>query len=62
MKKLLLTIFLLPLMLVGCGGGAITYEQISQDEAKKLMDTKKDLVIIDAASAFDLPVCRRWQS
>ena len=35
-------------MLVGCGGGAITYEQISQDEAKKLMDTKKDLVIIDA--------------
>lgn len=48
MKKLLLTIFLLPLMLVGCGGGAITYEQISQDEAKRLMDTKKDLVIIDA--------------
>ena len=48
MKKLLLTIFLLPLMLVGCGGEAITYEQISQDEAKKLMDTKKDLVIIDA--------------
>ena len=48
MKKLLLTIFLLPLMLVGCGGEAITYEQISQDEAKRLMDTKKDLVIIDA--------------
>jgi len=48
MKKFLLTIFLLPLMLVGCGGEAITYEQISQDEAKRLMDTKKDLVIIDA--------------
>lgn len=48
MKKLLLTAFLLPLMLVGCGGEAITYEQISQDEAKRLMDTKKDLVIIDA--------------
>ena len=48
MKKLLLTAFLLPLMLAGCGGEAITYEQISQDEAKRLMDTEKEYVIIDA--------------
>ena len=48
MKKLLLSILLLPLMLVGCGGEAITYEQISQDEAKRLMDTEKGYVIIDA--------------
>ncbi len=27
---------------------AITYEQISQDEAKRIMDTEEDFVIIDA--------------
>ena len=34
---------------------AITYEQISQDEAKRIMDTEEDFVIIDARtqSEFD---------
>lgn len=48
MKKLLLSILLLPLMLCGCGSGELTYEQITQDEAKRLMDTEKGYVIIDA--------------
>ena len=32
----------------GCGGNNATYEQITPQEAKTIMDTEKDYVIIDA--------------
>lgn len=32
----------------GDNGGALTYEQISAKEAKKIMDSEKDYIIIDA--------------
>ncbi len=55
MKKLkglifLLTISLSLFCLGGCqdGGKADTYEQITPQQAKKLMDTEKDYIIIDA--------------
>ncbi len=35
--------------LIGCGGdNNITYEQISAEQAKTIMDTKSDYIIIDA--------------
>ncbi len=34
--------------LVSCGGSNASYEQISQEEAKEIMDTRTDYVIIDA--------------
>ena len=34
--------------LVSCGGNNASYEQISQEEAKNIMDTRTDYVIIDA--------------
>ena len=41
--------FTLPFGCVGCSvGGYATYEQISQDEAKRIMDTQEGYIIIDA--------------
>ena len=54
MKKLKGLIFLLTVSLSlfgfgACDGGkALTYEQITQEQAKTIMDTEKDYIIIDA--------------
>ena len=47
MKKLL-SLLLLPLLLTGCTAQpALRYRQISQQEAKNLMDTHSEYVILD---------------
>ena len=47
--KRILPLFLLLLLLTGCGGNASSessYQQISQEEAKEMMDTQ-DVIILD---------------
>ena len=47
MKKLIIILFAL-LALAGCKGEkTMTYEQITQEEAKKIMDTQTDYVLLD---------------
>ena len=52
MKRILSSFLLLLLLLTGCGGTASnassesTYQQISQEEAKEMMDTQ-DVIILD---------------
>lgn len=55
MKKLrgFVTMLIIPLSLFGftaCqgGGNTLTYEQITQQQAKTIMDTEQDFIIIDA--------------
>ena len=55
MKKVkgLIIMFLISLSLFGItacqdGGNNVTYEQITADQAKAIMDTEKDYIIIDA--------------
>ena len=57
MKKLLLSVFLLPcILLTACGNNTIPdnekgenamYQQITQSEAKAIMDSGKDIIILD---------------
>lgn len=48
-KKLLLAVGLFLLICIaGCGKGSDLYEQISQEEAKRIMDTESDYIIVDA--------------
>lgn len=50
-KRLIVTLFALafPFVIAGCSlGGAVSYEQISGDKAKELMDSQNGYVIIDA--------------
>ena len=45
----LVLVMLLGVSFVGCAGSeAVTYEQITQEKAKKIMDTEKGYIIIDA--------------
>lgn len=60
MKKLkglilMLTISLSLFCLGGCqdGGKAATYEQITPEQAKTIMDTEKDYIIIDARTGSE---------
>ena len=47
MKKLL-SLLLLPLLLAGCSAQpTLRYRQISQEEAKQLMDTHSEYVVLD---------------
>ena len=48
MKRILLIILVIMLLLVGCGESeeVNTYQQITQEEAKKMMDTM-DVIILD---------------
>ena len=50
MKKLkgLIVMLLISLSFFGCSSGAPTYQQITAKEAKEIMDTEQDYVIIDA--------------
>ena len=51
MKKGSIIMFLICASVFGlfsCGGKNASYEQISQEKAKEIMDTQKDYVIIDA--------------
>ena len=49
MKIWILSLLLLAMTLGGCSSGAEkTYRQITQEEAKTIMDTEKDYIIIDA--------------
>ena len=48
-KYALLMLLCFALALVGCSSSVpVTYEQISGDEAKALMDSESDYIIIDA--------------
>lgn len=48
MRRMIPVLFSL-LLLAGCGGGekAASYRQISQEEAKKIMDTQEEVIILD---------------
>ena len=47
MKRILALILTMLLILTGCGGSAMqnTYQQITQEEAKKMMDTQEVIVL-----------------
>ena len=48
MKRMLALIFAILLILTGCGGTTVenTYQQITQEEAKEMMDTQ-DVIVLD---------------
>ena len=47
MKRILALIFVMLLVLTGCGGTTVenTYQQITQEEAKDMMDTQEVIVL-----------------
>ena len=47
MKRMILMILVMLLVLTGCGGIEVenTYQQISQEEAKKMMDTQEAIIL-----------------
>ena len=45
--------FALPFGCVGCSDGSASYEQISGAEAKALMDSESDYIILDAREQYE---------
>ena len=54
MKRILALILAMPLVLTGCGGTTVenTYQQITQDEAKKMMDSQ-DVIVLDVREQYE---------
>ena len=46
MRRMLLSVFLAAALLTGCGGGKADYQQISQDEAYRMMQ-EETVVVLD---------------
>ena len=54
MKRILALILVMLLVLTGCGGDTVenTYQQISQETAKEMMDTQK-VVVLDVREEYE---------
>ena len=54
MKRILALILVMLLVLTGCGGTTVenTYQQITQDEAKKMMDSQ-DVIVLDVREQYE---------
>ena len=57
MKRILTLILAMLLVLTGCGGDTVenTYQQISQETAKEMMDTQK-VVVLDVREDYEFEV------
>ena len=57
MKRILALILVVLLVLTGCGGSTVenTYQQISQETAKEMMDTQK-VVVLDVREEYEFEV------
>ena len=57
MKRILDLILVMLLVLTGCGGDTVenTYQQISQETAKEMMDTQK-VVVLDVREEYEFEV------
>lgn len=49
MKQILILVLVMAFLLTGCGGTKVkkTYQQITQEEAKNMMDRQEDVIILD---------------